>query len=213
MYTDWFNVVIYDDSMLETKIDGESFLHRELWRVVEMQSEIVKDRQERDAFSTDLIAMVFAFHTVEAYLNFLGGLLAPEIWKNERKYFRKEPYRGFEGKLRKVMELVSLEWDESNRPLKTILELKDLRDSIAHPKPEKVSGTVTVQGTEVPFPLVVFTLSKTVTPERHALAVADVEEFVGRLHLLAKPKVDDIWFGNHALRGPEFHVGHSSQLR
>jgi hypothetical protein len=65
--------------MLETTFNGESLLHRELWRVVEMQGEFAERRGERWAFYTDLVAMVFAFHTVEAYLNFVGGLLAPTI--------------------------------------------------------------------------------------------------------------------------------------
>jgi hypothetical protein len=48
--------------------------------------------------------MVFGFQTVEAYLNFVGERLAPEIWDDERNYFRREPYRGWDGKLRKVMD-------------------------------------------------------------------------------------------------------------
>jgi hypothetical protein len=57
--------------------------------------------------------------------------LAPEIWQDERSFFRREPYRGWEGKLRKVMELVTLPWpDQFTRRLKTIPELKQLRDPI-----------------------------------------------------------------------------------
>jgi hypothetical protein len=111
------------------------------------------------------------------------------------------------------LELVSLPWAEGDRPLKTILELKDLRDLIAHPKPDKLSGSVSVEGTEVPFPLVVFTLSKKVTAAARAVAVNDVEQFLDCIHTLAKPQVNDVWFGSRALRGPEFHVLHSSQLK
>jgi len=80
--------------------------------------------------------MVFGFLTVEAYLNFVGERLAPGIWQDERNYFRREPFRGWDGKLRKVMELVEMPWPATiTRPLKTILELRELRDRIAHPKP------------------------------------------------------------------------------
>ncbi len=47
-----------------------------------------------------------------------------------------------EGKLRKVMELVGLPWTPDDRPLHTVLELKQLRDLIAHGKAERLQGTV-----------------------------------------------------------------------
>jgi hypothetical protein len=196
--------------MLDTTYQGRAFLHRELWRVVEMQGEATEVRQGRGAFYNNLVAMVFALHTVEAYLNFIGELLAPAIWKDERNYFRKEPYRGFEGKLRKVLELVSLPWSAVGRPLRTVLELKELRDLIAHPKTEQLGGSVRTPGKEVPFPLAVPTLSKMVTAEACAVAVRDVEEFLDNIHAAAQPQVRDIWFGTRALRGPAMYVAHSS---
>jgi len=197
--------------MLDTTYDGRSFLHRVLWRVVQMQGEIAKERQGRGAFYNYLVSMVFALHTVEAYLNFIGELLAPAIWKDERNYFRKEPYRGFEGKLRKVLELVSIPWAVADRPLKTVLELKELRDLIAHPKTEQLGGSDQTPGNEIPdLRLVPTTLSKMVTAEACAVSIRDVEGFLDNIHTAARPQVDDPWFGPRALRGPDFHVGGSS---
>ncbi|SPF45324.1 hypothetical protein SBA1_590007 [Candidatus Sulfotelmatobacter kueseliae] len=197
--------------MLDTTYKGRSFLHRELWRVVEMQGEIAEERQGRGAFYNHLVAMVFALHAVEAYLNFIGELLAPDIWRDERRYFRKAPYRGFEGKVRKVLELVSLPWAVADRPLKTVLELKELRDLIAHPKTEQLCGSVQTPGNEVPSVLAVpTTLSKIVTAEACAVSIHDVEEFLDNIHTAARPQTDDIWFGPRALRGVDFHVGGSS---
>ena len=150
--------------------------------------------------------MVFGFHTVEAYLNFVGERLAPEIWKDERNYFRKEPYRGWDGKLRKVMELVGMPWPETiERPLKTILELKELRDLIAHPIPERLAReTLHAEGTEAPY--LVSTLRSKFTPkDKLTKAVDDVELFLNFIDNLAAPKVNDIWFGVEALRGPDEH--------
>jgi hypothetical protein len=93
-----------------------------------------------------------------------------------------------------------------------VLELKTLRDLIAHPKTEELSGSVQTQGNEVPFPLAVFTLSKMVTAEACAVAIRDVEEFLDSIHTAAQPQVEDIWFGPRALRGPAFHVGSSRQI-
>jgi hypothetical protein len=74
------------------------------------------DVKEEGSFFHNLVALVFASHVVEAYLNYVGERLAPDIWKDERNYFRKEPYRGWEGKLRKVFELAGLPWNAADRP-------------------------------------------------------------------------------------------------
>jgi hypothetical protein len=191
--------------MLKTTSEGQTFPHRLLWEIVEEQARFAGAR-EREWSKPALVAMVFAFHTVEAYLNFAGDHLAPEIWQDERNYFRKEPYRGWDGKLRKVMELVGMPWPEPiERPLKTILELRELRDLIAHPKPEKLTSEILhVEGTEAPF--LVSTLRSKFTPkDKLTRAVHDVEQFLNHIHGLAAPKVDDIWFGSEALRGPDEH--------
>jgi hypothetical protein len=89
-----------------------------------------------------MAAMVFALHAFEAYLNFVGIRLAPDLWEDEQNFFRKEPYRGFEGKVRKVFELCRLtEPDRLARPYSTIWALKALRDLIAHGKIEVFSQT------------------------------------------------------------------------
>ncbi len=198
--------------MLKTTFEGEELIHRHLWDIVEGEAKLASER-EREWFSPSLVAMVFASHTVEAYLNFVGERLAPEIWKDERNYFRQEPYRGWDGKLRKVTELVGLPWSSEDRPLKTILELKDLRDLIAHGKPEKLEDEIVhAQGTESPFP--VSTLCSLVTPkEKLTIILPDVEQFLNQIHTLAAPKVkDDPWFGKEALRGPLTYSARSTTL-
>jgi hypothetical protein len=79
--------------MLKTVFDGEEIIHRMLWEVVKEQVEVAQARQE-GWFSPSMVARVFAYHTVEAHLNYVGERIAPEIWQDEWNYFRKEPYRG-----------------------------------------------------------------------------------------------------------------------
>lgn len=191
--------------MLKTTVEGESLIHRQLWRIVELQDDLSAERQV-GSFYTDLVAMVFAFHTIEAYLNFVGERLAPEIWQDERNFFRKEPYRGFGGKLRKVMELVGLPGlDPASRPLKTVLELKKLRDTIAHAKPEKLVDPIYHSEKTEPPP-VVSTLSQLVAEQKRAVAISDVKQFLEHVHSLALPKVKDVRFGSEALHGPLQYV-------
>jgi hypothetical protein len=140
--------------VLRTTSEGATVPHRFLWGIVEGQAKLVAER-ESEWSGPALVAMVFGFHTVEAYLNFVGERLAPDVWQDERNYFRKMPYRGWDGKLRKVMELVGMPWPEPiGRPIKTILELRELRDLTAHSKPEKISvDIVHSEGTSPIFPV------------------------------------------------------------
>jgi len=89
-----------------------------------------------------LVSATFAFHALEAYVNFAGEHLAPDLWAKEQNSFYKEPYRGWKGKLRKVCELTNVPWTEDARPLKTVFELQELRDAIAHGKAERFSYAV-----------------------------------------------------------------------
>src|SRR5579872_1595803 len=149
--------------MLKTILNGEEVIHRTLWRIVIEQAEEAEKRCEGWSYPA-VVARVFAYHTVEAYLNYVGERVAPEIWKDERNYFRNEPYRGALGKLRKVMDLVGLPWTPDNRPLKTVLDLKEIRDLIVHGKAEKLQGEVIHPlHNMVPYP--VSTLRESITPK------------------------------------------------
>jgi hypothetical protein len=127
--------------MLKTDFNGEQLMHRLLWRIVKEQAKEAQERAEGWLYPS-IVARVFAYHTVEAHLNYVGERIAPDIWRDERNYFRNEPYRGALGKMHKVMDLVGLPWEANTRPLKTVLELKDIRDLIAHSKPERLQSTV-----------------------------------------------------------------------
>jgi hypothetical protein len=201
------------DIALTTSYEGEELLHRLLWQIVEEESKRSAET-ERGWFNPAVVAMVFAFHTVEAYLNYVGERLAPEIWKDERNYFREEPYRGWEGKLRKVMELVSLSLASEDRPLKTILELKDLRDLIAHGKSEKLTGEVVhLWGTE-PAILASKLRQMVTAKENLGNSLADVYQLLKQIHQLAKPmlKDEDVWFGDDPLQGPSEYTVRSTTL-
>jgi hypothetical protein len=108
---------------------GRVFIYRHLWQVVEKQFSHSEER-----FSNDLVAIVFAFHTLEAYLNTVGEILAPDIWGKEREFFKKDPYRGFYGKLKKILELVRISENEISRLSPTVKWLKEFRDQISHGK-------------------------------------------------------------------------------
>jgi hypothetical protein len=188
---------------VSTASEGEDRPHLLLWAIVEEQAALANGR-ERDWSHPALVAMVFAFHALEAYLNFVGERLAPEIWENERDYFRSA---GFDGKLRKVMDLVGLPWTPGTRPLQTVLGLKRLRDLIAHGRAErKESEVVHPAGSEAPY--LSFTLRSLFTPKtKLPRAIQDVEQLADQIHVIAASNlaVNDAWFGDRAFRGPQSH--------
>ena len=194
--------------MTSIRIEGESFLHRKLWCVVERQIEHATSNYQ-GSFYDELVAMVFALHTLEAYLNFAGERLAPEVWKNEREYFRKEPYRGFQGKLKKVMEIAELPaQDETARPYSTINKLKKLRDLIAHAKTEKIGPIDFPEEAISMFPAT--TLDNLVLPGSAMTAKEDIEQFIELLHEHARKKTNDVWFKGKALKGVhQYNVKHT----
>jgi hypothetical protein len=187
--------------MLRTNSEGEHFLHRELWRVVQRQLRYA-DTNPHGAFYEELVAMVFALHTLEAYLNFAGERLAPEIWKDERDFFRKYPYRGFQGKLKKILELTGMpEPSPESRPFSTIEMLKSLRDAIAHAKPEHFSQSIDHKANERPD-LLPTPLGARVTAANARMAKADTEAFIESIHSHASKQSDNFWFTGKALVGP-----------
>jgi hypothetical protein len=171
--------------MLKTTFDGEEIVHRLLWTIVKEQAEETEKRAE-GWFYPGIVARVFAYHTIEAYLNYVGERIAPEIWEDEWNYFRKDPYRGAVGKLRKVMDLVGMSWTPDDRPLKTVLALKEVRDLIAHGKPEKLRGEVIHPlDTQAPYP---FSALHNIATPKDVLSVV-MPDLEGFLHSAARKAV------------------------
>lgn len=187
--------------MLRTTVEGEHFLHRELWRVVEHQVEQAMVTM-RGSFYDLLPAKVFCLFTLEAYLNWVGVRLDPKLWADERNYFRKEPFRGLMGKLRKVIELVGIPEAVADKKLyETVKNLKDFRDQISHtqPKPFNHSHDHNDHGRPMLFDR---SLEGAVELECVKRTMDDIERIIELIHSYARKKVDDEWFGESALHGP-----------
>jgi hypothetical protein len=56
--------------MITTEYEGIEYTHRVLWRIVTDQAELAAAR-DRGWFNPTLVSMVFAFHRVEAFVNFV----------------------------------------------------------------------------------------------------------------------------------------------
>ncbi|WP_243311639.1 hypothetical protein [Fundidesulfovibrio agrisoli] len=117
-----------------------------------------------------MIAVVFSFMALEAYVNVIGPRLDP-LWppdfKAEKKYFGRLNARGTIKKINYAARLAGLKpFSEHERPLKTIVALRELRHALAHARPGLEQAA----------------LRELASPGFAAMALCDVEELAGTLH-------------------------------
>jgi hypothetical protein len=199
---------------LSTRYEGIWYTHRLLWQIVEQQAELARER-DREWVNFGLVAVTFAFHALEAYVNFAGEHLAPALWADEQNSFRKEPYRGWKGKLRKILELTNVPWEPDARPLKTVIELQELRDSIAHGKAERFSGTFDHDADvdELMPTLPNSKIRSMVLPKNRLDEVLDdVRSLLDQMHPAVAASVDDPFFKATAVGGPAAWMSRSTSL-
>lgn len=121
---------------LETS-ESEEYLHKYAWAVVKRQIQLAEN-ESRGALYDDLVAMVFAFHSLEGYVNFVGEKVAPDLWRDERRRFKSDIFK----KLKAILERCEMEpLDKSRRPYSTIKALQKLRNKMTHPKTHRSTTT------------------------------------------------------------------------
>ena len=184
-----------------TSGDYVSFAHRLLWDSSQRHLTIAQERPD-DSWMLHLSAGLLAAAAYEAYLNYLGLEILPDVWADERIAFSTEPYRGIEGKLKRIAE--EIEWSlpsKSLRPLSGVVELQSLRDKMVHAKPKKETYRRTHKEGE--FPPTPSTWLYREAPERKVCAlVADVEAFSVSLHnAVLQSEFKYVIFGPHPFLG------------
>jgi hypothetical protein len=142
--------------------------------------------------------MVFAAHSLEGYLNFIGDKILPELWQKER-----EIEGGFEGKLARILQECGLnKFEKGRRPYSTVTELTTLRNNLAHPKTKKQPKRRKIypEGKEPPlFPKPY--LATLVTHEKALRARDDVKCIVDRIHAAVVAKFPALHLGDDGLEG------------
>jgi len=187
--------------------EGEEYLHKEAWRVVARQFERPDDPR-KGAMYDDLVAMVFASHTLEGYLNFLGDKLLPKVWQNEREIEGR-----LEGRLTLILRECGLpNFDKGRRPFATVAALTKLRNGMAHPKTHKPKASkIYSEGKEPPlFPKTY--LETLVSHDKAMRARDDVRFIVDRIHAAAVAKFPALHLGDDGLGGIMSQHSHGVRL-
>ena len=109
----------------------EIYTHEYLWR----SAEALARRLSEDAVDSHhlllptLLSSIMAF---EAFVNFTGYVVLPELWAEEKKHFEG---KGIKGKLGAIAKQLSgFAWQPGKRPYQELARLIAFRDLVAHGK-------------------------------------------------------------------------------
>ncbi len=184
--------------------EGEEYLHKAAWEVVKRQIAHAEANPKGSLYD-DLVAMAFAFHSIEGYLNFVGEKIAPDLWVDERTTFKET---GLTGKLGAICERCGISMpDKGKRPFATVRELKKLRDRMAHPKIHKTRTTVKFTENKPP-PLFAKSYLATLVSRGKAIRARDeVKAIADQIHNAAANRFPHAELGRDALEG--IYSGHT----
>jgi hypothetical protein len=80
-------------------------------------------------------SLLLAYLAFEAFVNFCGELVLPEIWAKEREHFRKMGGPEIENKIAELAKaLPAFSLKKGQRPYQSVQALRSFRDSVAHGK-------------------------------------------------------------------------------
>jgi hypothetical protein len=119
-----------------------TYTHCVLWECSKRQIKIAEATPSGAQYFW-IAAMLFGYMAFEAWLNYLGQQLAPQVWENERDFFRSNrDYKGTIGKLNYILDQYKIERPHrGHRPYCSIGALAKIRDEIAHGRPTTTSST------------------------------------------------------------------------
>jgi hypothetical protein len=169
----------------EGEQEYEIYNHRILWTTA--QKNLNSSRTSKDdSLYFALSAILMMYFAFEGYINWLGNLIAPDKWDNEREFFSRSPYQGTLGKYLFLSEHLSLPTpNKSDGPFQRVKDIQRLRDKAVHPKAE--SGERNVKFVEGTFPPNYRPwLSTKVSAKKRDQAEKDIEKLVNELHHAAQ---------------------------
>ena len=120
--------------MAKRRQQYEKHTHKILWNAARVNFDLAKKEAENRKYLY-LSSMVMQFFAFEAYINYLGVVIADDVWANERKFFSEKPFRGTLGKylfLAKLLLLAKPNFTHGNGQVLKLLN--EIRDTAAHGK-------------------------------------------------------------------------------
>lgn len=169
----------------------EVYNYKILWSLAK-KNLIIAQEQSSDAKTFSLGAMLFIYFTFEGYLNWIGSLIAPKVWSNERSFFSKRSYKGTLGKYRYLRKLLHLpEPDFSKGAVQTLRSLEKLRNDAVHSKQERGTRVIKFHKDHHP-PDYEGNLAKLVSLSKAERTMRHCEEVINELHVKAHECFPDL---------------------
>lgn len=198
-------------NLVTTHTQQQTFTHRVLWECVLRQIDKAKEKPEGSWYFW-LSAMVMGYMVFEAYLNYIGDEVAPEIWIKEREFFSKPEFKGSEGKPRFLLERYGIDYpNKSIRPFASVFALKAIRDEIAHAKPHRVTQSVTHPSDAI-APFTKRWLENRVNETEATRLLDDLNTFIEEIHSAFRNSEDGHLLWSYALKGAMGFGGSSTSL-
>lgn len=179
----------------------ESYAHKLLWESSQRHLALA-DTNPDDTWFLHLSAGLLAAAAFEAYLNYIGEEILPQIWENERNFFSQQEYRGTFGKLKRIAEEIAWQLPRRDRqPLTSLIELQSLRDKMVHARTHRVTWEKTHRSDQLP-PFPPSWLSAEAKPQRLKRLIQRTEDFTIELHgHLNHSEFRYCAMGSHPFRG------------
>lgn len=157
--------------------------HNDLLNLAHYQLEVINSKVKdgnRDSLSLDCMACLTSLaFAVEGLLNFIGHLEIDD-WKE---------FQPYEDKIKQVCGEIAFSYDRNKEPFKTLWEVKDFRDSLAHVKP--IEGVTDVSTKEDIFQALSCDWEKLLNPKFVNHAFEQVKLFKQNLFDLTKLDIGD----------------------
>ncbi len=120
--------------------EQEHLTFRSIWRAADVQRGAeALDRARR--FSSRMAALVLAHAAYEGFINECIRRLRPDVWRQERTFFRGRDLEGTMGRTRFLAKELGVEIARTAPPYRTVAELCAWRNDLVHPQSVRVSGT------------------------------------------------------------------------
>jgi hypothetical protein len=183
--------------------ESDEYLIKEAWQVVKRHIQYA-EAMPQHASDEDLVAMIFAFHTMEGYLNYVGQKIAPELWKNERVTFKP----GLSGKLNAVYERCGIgRPNPGKRPYSTLIELKKLWDRLAYRQTRRPRGSIESLDHKSSAAFANSRLASVVSHRMAVKARDDVKQIVDEINSAAIGRFPQARLGTDMLEGTQSYCG------
>lgn len=174
--------------MRPIKVSEEVYTHEYLWRAAEtLHKHASLDRRH---FYYRLSALMMAYLAFEAFINFIGEVMCPDLWAHEKDAFRGKG-DAIEAKIGAIVrQFPGYEWRKGEFPYQDVKKLKRFRDLVAHGKVIRSEYIAFPNDDEINFRWT-HEWDEFIEPEQVARSISSVKTFSQSLLIEARKYCDE----------------------